>query len=188
MAGKTALREPGRDTATGPPDSNAATQQGLFHAVARHRQFRFLWAAGIITQLGQWFQSVALGWLALTLTDSPGFVGKIGFASGVPILLISFPAGALSIASIAAVPCWPASSRARRWRWSSPCQLARLDRAVAPDRRGSPQRARCWRSPSRPRRRLSPRSSRAKICRTPSPSVRRAIAPPGSSAPRSPGR
>ena len=67
----------------------------LFQALARHRQFRFLWAAGVITQLGQWFQSIALGWLALTLTDSPSFVGKVGFASGVPILLLSLPAGAL---------------------------------------------------------------------------------------------
>jgi predicted MFS family arabinose efflux permease len=33
--------------------------------------------------------------LALTLTNSPSFVGKIGFASGVPILLLSLPAGAL---------------------------------------------------------------------------------------------
>lgn len=97
MAGKPAIRDQPIGTATTSAGSAAATggDKGLFHAVARHRQFRFLWAAGVITQLGQWFQSVALGWLALTLTNSPGFVGKIGFASGVPILLISLPAGAL---------------------------------------------------------------------------------------------
>src|SRR3954454_3093076 len=96
MAGKPALREQTiGSTITQPGSAAATTEQGLFHAVARHRQFRFLWAAGVITQLGQWFQSVALGWLALTLNNSPGFVGKIGFASGAPILLISLPAGAL---------------------------------------------------------------------------------------------
>jgi MFS family permease len=96
MIGKPAIKEQTIGTATAHPDgTKAITEQGLFHAVARHRQYRFLWAAGVITQLGQWFQSVALGWLALTLTNSPGFVGKIGFASGVPILLISLPAGAL---------------------------------------------------------------------------------------------
>ena len=72
-----------------------ADDDNLFQALLHHRQFRYLWAAGVIIQLGQWFQNVALGWLALTLTNSPSFVGKIGFASGVPILLLSLPAGAL---------------------------------------------------------------------------------------------
>ena len=72
-----------------------AAQKGTFHAIVHHRQFRYLWTAGVITQLGQWFQSVAIGWLALNLTDSPSFVGQVGFASGVPILLLSFPAGAM---------------------------------------------------------------------------------------------
>lgn len=71
------------------------SDDNLFQALIHHRQFRYLWAAGVITQLGQWFQNVALGWLALTLTNSPSFVGRIGFASGVPILLLSLPAGAL---------------------------------------------------------------------------------------------
>jgi MFS family permease len=79
-------------TQAAPPN---ADDDNLFQALVHHRQFRYLWAAGVITQLGQWFQNVALGWLALTLTNSPSFVGKIGFASGVPILLLSLPAGAL---------------------------------------------------------------------------------------------
>ncbi len=79
------------------PTDHAPTtvRKGTFHAVIHYRQFRYIWTAGVITQLGQWFQSVALGWLALTLTNSPSFVGQVGFASGVPILLLSFPAGAL---------------------------------------------------------------------------------------------
>lgn len=80
------------------PESRATTpaaKKSTFHAIIQHRQFRYLWTAGVITQLGQWFQSVAIGWLALNLTNSPSFVGKVGFASGVPILLLSFPAGAM---------------------------------------------------------------------------------------------
>lgn len=92
-----AIREEERTKATSP--TRLATEDtnddSLFQALVRHRQFRYLWAAGVVTQLGQWFQNVALGWLALTLTNSPSFVGKIGFASGVPILLLSLPAGAL---------------------------------------------------------------------------------------------
>jgi predicted MFS family arabinose efflux permease len=72
-----------------PPD------ESLFTSLVRYPQFRFLWSASLSTQLGQWFQNVALGWLALELTNSAGFVGKIGFASGVPILLLSLPAGVL---------------------------------------------------------------------------------------------
>ena len=69
--------------------------ESMFSALVRYPQFRFLWSASLTTQLGQWFQNVALGWLALELTNSAGFVGKIGFASGVPILLLSLPAGVL---------------------------------------------------------------------------------------------
>ena len=73
----------------------APADESLFTSLARYPQFRFLWSASLSTQLGQWFQNVALGWLALELTNSAGFVGKIGFASGVPILLLSLPAGVL---------------------------------------------------------------------------------------------
>lgn len=67
----------------------------MFHAVRRHRDFRLLWTAALITQLGQWLQNIALGWLALILTDSPAFVGRVGFAAGLPILALSLPAGVL---------------------------------------------------------------------------------------------
>jgi predicted MFS family arabinose efflux permease len=69
--------------------------RGTFYAIAAYQQFRYLWTAGVVTQLGQWFQTIALAWLALTLTDSAAFVGQIGFASGLPILCLSLPAGAM---------------------------------------------------------------------------------------------
>jgi MFS family permease len=36
---------------------------------------------------------VAVGWLALQLTDSPLFVGLVGFAGGIPLLVVALPAG-----------------------------------------------------------------------------------------------
>jgi MFS family permease len=75
--------------------ATATARKGTFHAIVHHRDFRILWTAGVVTQFGQWFQNIAIGWLALTLTNSPSFVGQVAFASGVPILLLSFPAGAL---------------------------------------------------------------------------------------------
>lgn len=72
-----------------------APRPQLFHAVSRHRDFRLFWLGALIAQLGQWCQVIALGWVALSLTDSPAFVGRVGFAGGVPVLLLSLPAGVL---------------------------------------------------------------------------------------------
>lgn len=68
---------------------------GLFSALARYPIYRRLWIGSLASSFGQWMQQVALGWLALTLTDSPAFVGLVGFTAGIPFLLIAIPAGAI---------------------------------------------------------------------------------------------
>jgi len=40
-----------------------------------------------------WMYQIAVGWLALQMTDSPFFVGLTGFAGGIPLLLLSLPVG-----------------------------------------------------------------------------------------------
>jgi len=95
MVSNPAVEEGRVEAAIATPGTAAPPDESLFTALIRYPQFRFLWSASLSTQLGQWFQNVALGWLALELTNSAGFVGKIGFASGVPILLLSLPAGVL---------------------------------------------------------------------------------------------
>lgn len=67
----------------------------LFTALRLYHGYRLLWLGTVATQLGQWMQQIALGWYMLQLTDSAFWVGMIGFASGVPFLLIALPAGAL---------------------------------------------------------------------------------------------
>lgn len=67
----------------------------LFAALARYPTFRRLWFGALAASIGQWMQQVALGWLALTLTDSPSFVGIVAFTAGIPFLLIAPPGGAL---------------------------------------------------------------------------------------------
>jgi len=42
-----------------------------------------------------WMYQVAVGWLALQLTDSPFFVAMAGFTGGIPLLLVSLPAGVI---------------------------------------------------------------------------------------------
>jgi predicted MFS family arabinose efflux permease len=66
-----------------------------FHAVVCYRNFRLLWSASIIMQISEWVQTITLGWLALNLTNSAAFVGRVNFMSGLPLLLLSLPAGAL---------------------------------------------------------------------------------------------
>ncbi len=63
------------------------------HAVIKYRNFRLLWSAGILMQVSQWVQNITLGWLALNLTNNAAFVGRVTFMSGLPILLLSIPAG-----------------------------------------------------------------------------------------------
>ena len=49
----------------------------------------------VLAQLGQWMQTVALGWVALDLTDSAFFVGLVSFMAGIPFIVVAIPAGAL---------------------------------------------------------------------------------------------
>jgi MFS family permease len=67
----------------------------VFAALTRYPAFRQLWLGALSASLGQWMQQVALGWLALTLTDSAFFVGLVGFMAGLPFLLVSLPGGIL---------------------------------------------------------------------------------------------
>jgi MFS family permease len=61
-----------------------------------HREYRLLWTGTVITQAGQWMQQVAMGWLVLELTDSSTFLGFVGFARGIPMLILALPAGVLA--------------------------------------------------------------------------------------------
>lgn len=75
---------------------NELNEPGSIIAMLReHRDFRLLTLGTIGTQSGQWILNVALGWLMLVLTDSAFWVGLVGFASGVPMLIASVPAGIL---------------------------------------------------------------------------------------------
>ena len=67
----------------------------FFGAVAQHSVFRRLWFGALASSVGQWMQQVALGWLAIVMTNSPGFVGIVSFAAGLPFLVVAPFGGAL---------------------------------------------------------------------------------------------
>jgi MFS family permease len=62
----------------------------------RHRNYRLLFFAQLISIAGVWMQSTAQGWLVNRLTDSPFWLGMVAAAQSLPVLLLSLPAGALA--------------------------------------------------------------------------------------------
>lgn len=61
-----------------------------------HRDFRLFWTGQLISLIGTWMQSVGQSWLVLELTNSPFKLGLIGTLQFGPMLLFSFPAGAIA--------------------------------------------------------------------------------------------
>ncbi len=54
------------------------------------------WIGGLISNTGGWIQTVAQGWLVLTLTNSPFYLGLVSFAGMIPNLLFSLAGGLLA--------------------------------------------------------------------------------------------
>jgi MFS family permease len=63
-----------------------------FGALA-HRNFRLFFFGQGISLIGTWMQSVAQGWLVLTLTDSPFFVGLVSALGSLGVLAFTLYAG-----------------------------------------------------------------------------------------------
>ena len=73
----------------------AAWHGRFLGAVAQHPVYRRLWFGALAASVGQWMQQVALGWLAIVMTNSPGFVGIVTFSAGLPFLVVAPCGGAL---------------------------------------------------------------------------------------------
>jgi MFS family permease len=78
-----------------PYDWLLAPDRGWFRAL-RHTDFRVFWTGNFISNIGSWMQNVAQGWLVLQITDSPFWLGVVGFAQQVPALIFSLPGGVIA--------------------------------------------------------------------------------------------
>ncbi|MCC6703332.1 MAG: MFS transporter [Thermomicrobiales bacterium] len=76
-------------------DGEGSGEPGLFSAFKRYPAFRQLWFGSVTANVAQWMQGIALGWIALDLSDSAFFVGLVSFAAGIPFLIVGVPAGVL---------------------------------------------------------------------------------------------
>jgi MFS family permease len=62
----------------------------------RHRDFRLFWTGNFLSNIGTWMQNIAQGWLVLKLTNSPFWLGVVGFSSSIPILLFALIGGVIA--------------------------------------------------------------------------------------------
>jgi MFS family permease len=73
----------------------ALTRFNPFRVLITHRNFRTFWIGQTLSLMGSWMQSMALGWLALELSNSAFVVGLVVASGSLLILVFSLPAGVL---------------------------------------------------------------------------------------------
>jgi MFS family permease len=74
------------------PSSDAGR---VSHSLRIYPAFRTLLLGTLATNSAFWMYQVCVGWLALQLMDSPLFVGLTAFVGGIPLLVVSLPAGVM---------------------------------------------------------------------------------------------
>jgi MFS family permease len=62
----------------------------------RHRVFRALWIATVVSNVGTWMYNAAAGWLMISLDADPLVVSLVQVANSLPLFLVALPAGALA--------------------------------------------------------------------------------------------
>ena len=96
------------------PDSEGS-RPGVFlrtFQAFRYRDYRLVWIGACTSAIGTWMQTTAQAWLVLTLTNSPFYLGLIGFLSQLPVVLLSLLGGAAAIVWIGESFCsFPSTAR-----------------------------------------------------------------------------
>ena len=95
MLGKRPGSEATETTPASAVEHTAEARPGMFHSIKAYPSVRQLWVGTLATNTAFWMYQIALGWLALIMTDSPGFVGLSGFFAGIPIFIFALPSGVI---------------------------------------------------------------------------------------------
>jgi MFS family permease len=86
------------ETGAVPPVSTQLTEQtrrGMLSAL-RHPRYRLFWTGNFLSNIGNWMQNLAQGWLVLQLTNSVFLLGVVGFAASLPTLVFSLVGGVIA--------------------------------------------------------------------------------------------
>src|SRR6185312_536718 len=62
----------------------------------RHKVYRLLWIATVVSNVGAWMYSAAAAWLMTSLNPDPVMVALVQVATSLPVFLFAIPAGALA--------------------------------------------------------------------------------------------
>jgi MFS family permease len=79
---------PGGETSTATFPARPSRIPGILRAL-EHRNFRLFVSGQLISLIGTWMQNVAESWLIYRLTGSALLLGTVGFASQIPIFVLS---------------------------------------------------------------------------------------------------
>ena len=74
--------------------TEAAREVGL--GALAHRNFRLFFFGQGVSLIGTWMQSVAQGWLVLSLTNSPFYVGFVSALGSIGVLAFTLYAGVIA--------------------------------------------------------------------------------------------
>jgi MFS family permease len=69
---------------------------GKTFASLKHRNFRLWFWGQMVSLFGTWMQMTALGFLVFELTNSPAFLGYVGFAAGIPSWILMMYGGVIA--------------------------------------------------------------------------------------------
>jgi len=83
------------DPLTGPGSAGKPEKRHRFSAL-KNRDFALLWSGLLVSNTGTWMQTVAQGWLIITLTNSPGWLGAVSIARALPYLVVPPMGGVLA--------------------------------------------------------------------------------------------
>jgi MFS family permease len=77
-------------------DGEAGARLGGMLSPFRHSSYRLFFAGQSVSLLGFWMMAIAQAWLVYRLTDSPFWLGLVGFAGQAPVLIVSPFAGVIA--------------------------------------------------------------------------------------------
>ena len=80
----------------GPGEATDASFLSRTFAALRYRNYRLWFLGQMVSLFGTWMQSTAQAYLIYALTNSPVFLGYVGFAAGLPTWVLTLYAGVIA--------------------------------------------------------------------------------------------